>query len=111
MPKYWFRQKKFGYGATPNSWQGWLLIIAGAVATVAVIIAADFQRDNATRFLLIVIGLPLIVIPTVLISHTKTEGGWRWRWGDERFAKGERNGPAGHFERRTPQAVSERPDD
>ena len=53
MPRYWFRQKKFGYGATPNSWQGWLLTIASAVASIAVIIAADFQRDDATRFLLI----------------------------------------------------------
>ena len=81
MPRYWFRQKTFGYGATPNTWQGWLLIVASAVATVAVIIAADFQRDNATRLLMILIGLPVILVPTVLISRVKTEGGWRWRWG------------------------------
>jgi uncharacterized membrane protein len=81
VTKFWFRQKTFGYGATPNSWQGWLVIIASAIAVIAVIIAADFQRDNATRFLLIAIGLPLVVIPTVLIARAKTEGGWRWRWG------------------------------
>jgi len=81
MRRYWFRQKTFGYGATPNSWQGWLFVIASAVAVTALIIAADFQRDNATRFLLIAIGLPLIVIPTVLIARAKTEGGWQWRWG------------------------------
>ena len=22
--KYWFAQKTFGWGATPNTWQGWL---------------------------------------------------------------------------------------
>ena len=76
MAKYWFRQKKFGYGATPNSWQGWLFTILSAVLTVAVIIAADFQRDNATRLLLIVVGLPLVLVPTVLICRAKTEGGW-----------------------------------
>ena len=81
MAKYWFRQKSFGYGATPNSWQGWLVIVGSAVAAIAVIIAADFQRDDATRFLLIAIGLPAIVIPTVWIAHAKTEGGWKWRWG------------------------------
>jgi hypothetical protein len=80
VTKYWFRQKKFGYGATPNCWQGWLVLIAGALATVAVIIAADFQRDDATRFLLIAIGLPLILVPTVWIAHAKTDGGWRCRW-------------------------------
>ena len=47
MPRYWFRQKRFGYGATPNTWQGWLFTIAGAALTIGVIIAADFQRDNA----------------------------------------------------------------
>ena len=28
MPRYWFRQKEFGYGATPNTWQGWVFTIA-----------------------------------------------------------------------------------
>jgi hypothetical protein len=102
--KYWFRQKTFGYGATPNSWQGWLVTVASAVAAIAVVIAADFQRDNATRFLLIAIGLPVIVIPTALIARAKTEGGWRWRWGEARLAEGERNGPEDHFEQRTPRA-------
>ena len=31
MAKYWFRQKTFGIGAAPNTWQGWLFTIAGAV--------------------------------------------------------------------------------
>jgi hypothetical protein len=83
MPRYWFRQKRFGYGATPNTWQGWLFTITGAALTIGVIIAANFLRDNAERFLLIAIGLPLILVPTVLISHAKTEGGWRWRSGND----------------------------
>ena len=31
MPRYWFRQKRFGYGATPNTWQGWLVYAAYAL--------------------------------------------------------------------------------
>jgi len=27
--------------------------------------------------------LPLVLVPTVLISHAKTEGGWRWRSGND----------------------------
>jgi hypothetical protein len=79
MPRYWFRQKRFGFGATPNTWQGWLFTIASAALTVAVIIAADFMRDDGMRLLLIAIGLPLVLVPTVLISRAKTEGGWHWR--------------------------------
>jgi len=32
------------------------------------------------------------------------EGSWRMLRGEKRFAKGERNGPVDHFERRTPRA-------
>jgi len=81
MARYWFRQKRFGYGATPNTWQGWLFMAVSAVLTVGVILAANFTHDNATRFFVIAIGLPLVLVPTVLISHSKTEGGWRWRSG------------------------------
>jgi hypothetical protein len=81
MPRYWFRQKQFGYGATPNTWQGWLFTIAGVVGMAAVIFGADAVRDNTQRLLLVAIGVPVVLIPFVLIAHAKTEGGWRWKWG------------------------------
>ena len=40
MTAYWFKQKRFGYGATPVTWQGWVLmlvylaIVVGCVAIV-----------------------------------------------------------------------------
>ena len=81
MPRYWFRQKQFGYGATPNTWQGWLFTIASALAIAGLAFGADFVRDNTERLLMIALGMPVMVILLVLISHAKTEGGWRWRWG------------------------------
>lgn len=24
--KYWFKRKRYGYGLTPSTWQGWLTI-------------------------------------------------------------------------------------
>ncbi|MEO7053978.1 MAG: hypothetical protein ABI191_03300 [Rhizomicrobium sp.] len=83
MAKNWFRQKRFGYGATPNTWQGWLFTIVSAVLTMAVILAANFAHDNGPRFLLILVGLPLVLVPTILISRAKTEGGWRRRSGND----------------------------
>jgi hypothetical protein len=80
MPRYWFRQKRLGYGATPNTWQGWVFTIASALAVAALAFGADFVRDNTMRFLMIAAGMPLVLIPVVLIAHAKTEGGWRWRW-------------------------------
>jgi hypothetical protein len=102
MPRYWFRQKRFGYGATPNTWQGWIFTIASAVSTMTIIVAANFVHNDGPRFLLILVGLPLVLGPTVLISRAKTEGGWV-RSGSP---KGERNGPEDHFEQRTPQTAA-----
>ena len=81
MSRFCFRQKQFGYGATPNSWQGWLFTLAGISLVAGVVFMADFIRDDTMRLLLIAIGLPMILIPAIWISHAKTEGGWRWHWG------------------------------
>ncbi len=81
MTQYWFRPKRFGYGATPITWQGWAVTIATVLAMVAV---------NS--------GLPLVgrhhwTLPAMLafdvlalaflfvVCRRKTEGEWRWRWG------------------------------
>jgi len=81
MARYWFRQKKFGYGATPNTWQGWTVTIASALAVFGVILLGPAIRDNFLRGIWIGLGLAVIVLVTVAIAHKKTEGGWRWRYG------------------------------
>jgi hypothetical protein len=80
MPRYWFRQKRLGYGATPNTWQGWVFSIAGALLIAALAFGADFIRDNTIRLVVVTLGMPVVIVPFVLIAHAKTEGGWRWRW-------------------------------
>ena len=83
MARYWFRQRKFGYGAAPNSWQGWLVTIASCLAVFGVILSGPMIRDNVLRALWIGFGLLVTVLATVGITTKKTEGGWRWRNGDE----------------------------
>jgi hypothetical protein len=80
MAKYWFRQKTFGYGATPNTWQGWVVTIVSALAVFGVILSGPAIRDNILRAAWIILGLFVIVLVTVTVTHRKTEGGWRWRW-------------------------------
>jgi hypothetical protein len=79
MPRYWFRRKTFGYGATPHSWQGWALSIVSALLLFGVVLAGPAIRDNVLRALWMVLGTALILVPTGAIVHAKTEGGWRWR--------------------------------
>jgi hypothetical protein len=83
MARYWFRQRKFGYGAAPNSWQGWTVMGVSSLAVFGVILSGPMIRDNVLRALWIGVGLLVTVLVTVGITYKKTEGGWRWRNGDE----------------------------
>jgi hypothetical protein len=78
-PRYWFRQKHFGYGATPNTWQGWVLTIAGVIALTGVVMTGAFIRDNVMRVLWLVLGIALVAVPFTWVTYIKTEGGFRWR--------------------------------
>jgi hypothetical protein len=82
--RYWFRQKKFGYGATPSSWQGWVVSIVSGLLLLLVVVTGPSIRDNALRALWMILGSAAIVVPTTLIAYRKTEGGWRWRNGEDR---------------------------
>ena len=81
MSKYWFRQKTFGYGATPNTWQGWVLTIVSCAAVFGVILFGPAIRDNVLRAVWMVLGCAAVLVPTVSVMRAKTEGGWRWRNG------------------------------
>jgi hypothetical protein len=83
MARYWFRQKTFGYGATPNTWQGWLTTLVGIALILGVAFAGRHMPDHRLGLLVTVGGLALIVIPFLILCYVKTEGGWRWRNGNE----------------------------
>ena len=83
MPRYWFRQKNFGYGATPNTWQGWVLTIVSLALLFGVVLAGPAIRDNTLRAIWMIAGGALVVLPFIFIAWKKTEGGWRWRSGEE----------------------------
>jgi hypothetical protein len=83
MPRYWFRQKTFGYGATPNTWQGWVLTIVSFVMLFGVVLLGPAIRDNAMRVLWMVFGIAIILGVYAFIAWRKTEGGWCWRDGGE----------------------------
>jgi hypothetical protein len=54
---YWFKQRRFGYGATPVTWQGWMLMLVhlgrrmrrcrGSNASVA--LGLGFDGDHICR--------------------------------------------------------------
>lgn len=72
---YWFRPKRFGFGATPDSWQGWAVTLLFAAALMAL---ARFTPHRIA----IAVGIPLVPL-FLILCWKKTRGGWRWRWGGD----------------------------
>ena len=77
MTKYWFKPKRYGYGATPSSWEGWLICI---VFIIYIIWRIPTLNQSNIRFFL---ELIVLIIILVYISKKKTDGSWKWRWGNK----------------------------
>jgi uncharacterized membrane protein YhhN len=82
MTQYWFRPKRYGYGATPVTWQGWALTFGIVAAMVAVSVALRLTERNDWG-LAALVAFDVVALATLLVvSRHKTEGGLRWRWGN-----------------------------
>ena len=79
MARYWFKQKRLGYGATPATWEGWALSVLALLLCAGIVLAGPGIRDNLLRSLFVVLGLALVIGATSFVAWRKTEGGWRWR--------------------------------
>lgn len=77
---YWFKRRRYGYGWTPVTWQGWALGVAyvGLVIGGALMLAASpAALDFLWAYLVIVFGAL-----AGLIAVTRWKGpAPKWRWG------------------------------
>lgn len=73
---YWFEPKRYGLGATPVTWQGWL---ASALMIAALALLANVAGRGRPAFL--VLAVP-VVLGFFWLMAVKTRGGLHWRWGD-----------------------------
>jgi hypothetical protein len=85
MTRYWFRPKRYGYGATPVTWEGWVVTLGVAVVVAGSIVAMNVlvDRSNAVAWLLWAVIVAAVTYWFVALSRRRTEGEWRWRWGAE----------------------------
>ena len=73
----WFVPRRYGYGATPVTWQGWAISIAFILLALGVI--TRFKERPLIEFAIL---SPATVVLLILTAKT-TRGGWRWRWGED----------------------------
>jgi len=80
---YWFRAKRYGYGATPVTWQGWLVTGAAIVAVLAASLLLPLFARGTTWVWFALVAIDAISIAALwMIGRRKTQGEWRWRWSD-----------------------------
>jgi hypothetical protein len=74
----WFRAKRFGYGAgLPFRWQGWVLLLAHMALIIGVAVTVG---DRPVIMIPLILLIALAPMPVYAV---RTEGGWKWRNGDE----------------------------
>jgi hypothetical protein len=78
MERLWFKAKTFGWGWTPSTWQGWIVILVYA-ATIAAG-AFLFLRHPSTwgwigYFSAIAVATALLI---AVCFKTGEKPGWRW---------------------------------
>ncbi len=89
MTGYWFRPKRYGYGATPVTWQGWALTGGAVIVIVAAALLLLHNGEKTTGALIAFFAIEAVVIAILwIISRHKTDGDWRWRWGGSQSSEG-----------------------
>ena len=84
MSDYWFRPKQYGIGpGVPTNWKGWALFLGYLSSIIAIPSAFELVLGHQAGVLDRAIALVAISVPFLFVAWKKTEGGWRWRKGDE----------------------------
>lgn len=74
--KYWFKRKLYGWGWSPSSWEGW--VVVGVFLAVIVVIASSF---DTTITILEAIGLLAVPVLLLLAICYMTGEKPHWQWG------------------------------
>lgn len=83
LKQYWFKAKRYGWGWTPATWQGWLIIFL-YIALILILVSTKEDvilgnPSSGSNFL--TFALPIIALTTLLIFICYKKGekpGWHW---------------------------------
>ena len=94
MAGYWFKPKRYGYGVTPITWEGWTvsMTVGAAILGSIVVMNTMVERGNVVAWLIWAACVAGVTLWLIRLCRYRTEGEWRWRWGRR---AGERMGIGG----------------
>lgn len=81
MKKIWFKRKLYGWGWTPSTWEGWLVIVAyiGFLALAMKDVVTTPNTTDLSKFPPAVIVLTAMLLITCYLKGEKP----RWQWGKD----------------------------
>ena len=82
--KIWFKAKEYGWGWTPCTWQGWMILIIYIIVTVSNFIVIDKTSHSVSDSLInFCPNLFVNTLSLVLICYLSGEKP-HWRWGKKK---------------------------
>jgi len=81
MKKLWFKNKTYGYGWTPATWEGWLVV---AIYFVMLALLIWVFSANMSKFSHLYLFLVFLITAILLFVCYKTGEPLKWRWGDKK---------------------------
>jgi hypothetical protein len=85
MSYYWFRPRRYGYGAAPATWEGWAVTVVAVGIVIGSIVGMELlvDRSNFTAWMIWAVIIAGVTYWYARIARERTDGEWRWRWGAE----------------------------
>ncbi len=84
-----FKPKRYGDGASPANWKGWLVTFGFIAILYAFLAGIVAYRDELSvgAFVAWAVGFVAAELTFIWIAWKKTDGDWRWRWGSDDTGK------------------------
>lgn len=82
QPPYWFKRRRYGWGFTPVTWQGWLSLLVMILIAIGTSFILPYKQQNPSANDLTVFFIIIIIdIIGFFILALKTSPAPKWRWG------------------------------
>lgn len=79
--KFWFRRKTYGWGWTPCSWEGWVVVLVYVILVTVPFCFVDLRQYSGTEIIFrFYLHIFILTVVLLWLCYKKGESP-RWQWG------------------------------